>query len=191
MQVDRVLHDVALRLEIGEDVDRRIRDEQSLGIGRHVEHEDMANPPSRAEPTLLGDDLVHQHIGVEAALHQAVRLAVADKAHRGGSGLLLGCDIHDLEAADVEASFWAAARIRVADPIRIGAMMFSLAASMGPASACSSHGQTTAVGTAVILFACAISRSYPSRASVPLWARRYRPRRSYTASLTARLELKA
>ena len=48
MQVDRVLHDVALRLEIGEDVDRGVGDEQNLGIGRHVEYKDVADPPSRA-----------------------------------------------------------------------------------------------------------------------------------------------
>ena len=59
----------------------------------------------RAQPALLGDDLVHEHVGVQAALHQALRLAVADQAHRGGRGFLLGCDIDGRETADVEAGF--------------------------------------------------------------------------------------
>ena len=65
----------------------------------------MTDSPPRAQSTLLGDDLVHQHVGVEAPLHQALRLAVADQAHRGGRGFLLSCDIHSRETADVEAGF--------------------------------------------------------------------------------------
>ena len=45
IEIDGVLDDVPLGIEIGEDVDRRVRDEQGFGIGRHVHDEDMADPP--------------------------------------------------------------------------------------------------------------------------------------------------
>ena len=48
-QVDGVLHDVALGVEIRENVDGRVGDEQRLRIGRHIHDEDMADPPCRAQ----------------------------------------------------------------------------------------------------------------------------------------------
>ena len=51
-QIDRVLDDVALGVEVGEDVDRRVGDEQRLGIGRHVHDEDVADPPRGAQAGL-------------------------------------------------------------------------------------------------------------------------------------------
>ena len=53
-QVDGVLDDVALGIEIGKDVDRRVGDEQRLGIGRHVHDEDVADPPRGAQAGLAG-----------------------------------------------------------------------------------------------------------------------------------------
>ena len=48
-QIDGVLHDVALGIEVGEDVDRRVGDEQRLGVGRHVHDEDVADAPRGAQ----------------------------------------------------------------------------------------------------------------------------------------------
>ena len=52
-QVDGVLDDVALGIEIREDVDRRVGDEQGLGIGRHIHDEDMADAPVGAKARTL------------------------------------------------------------------------------------------------------------------------------------------
>ena len=52
MQVDGVLDDVALGLEVGNDVHGGIGDEQRLGIGRHVHDEDVADPPVGPEAGL-------------------------------------------------------------------------------------------------------------------------------------------
>jgi hypothetical protein len=96
-------HDVALGLEIREDVDGGVGDEQNVGIGGHVEDKDVADAPPGAQPAVLCHDLVHQHVGVQAALHQALRLTVADQAHRGRRRFLLARDVHDRARAQVEA----------------------------------------------------------------------------------------
>jgi hypothetical protein len=48
-QIDDVLDDVALRIEIGINVDGGIGDEERLGIGRHVHDEDVTDPPRDAQ----------------------------------------------------------------------------------------------------------------------------------------------
>ena len=48
-EVDGVLDDVALGVEVGEDIDRGIGDEQRFRIGRHVHDEDVADAPRRAQ----------------------------------------------------------------------------------------------------------------------------------------------
>ena len=48
-QVNGVLDDVALRIEIGEDVDRRVGDQQGLRIGRHIHDEHVADSPRRPQ----------------------------------------------------------------------------------------------------------------------------------------------
>src|SRR5262249_6685429 len=45
MEVDRVLHDVTLGIEIGRNIDGCVGDEQGLRVGRHIHHEDVADPP--------------------------------------------------------------------------------------------------------------------------------------------------
>ena len=103
-QVDRVLDDVALGVEVGEDVDRRVGDEQRLRIGRHIHDEDMADPPRRAQAGLADAvDRPHQLVGVQAALHQQLALALVDQLDgpRGRGFAVRRVD--DLETADVEA----------------------------------------------------------------------------------------
>ena len=51
-QIDGVLHDVALGIEIGKDVDRGVGDEKRLRIGRHVHDEDVTDAPRRAQARL-------------------------------------------------------------------------------------------------------------------------------------------
>ena len=79
IEIDGVLDDVALGVEIGEDVDRRIGDEHGLGIGRHVHDEDMADAPVGAQSADLGGDGAHHLVGVQAALHQDLALALVDQ----------------------------------------------------------------------------------------------------------------
>src|SRR5207247_1660111 len=77
-QVDRVLDDVALGVEVGRDVDRRVGDEERPRVGRHVDHEDVADAPRRAEPGFLGDDRLHQLVRMQAPLHERLVLARPD-----------------------------------------------------------------------------------------------------------------
>ena len=87
-QIDRVLDDVALDVEIRENVDRRIGDEQRLGIGRHVHDEDVADAPRGTQPGRRRCHRSHQFVGVQAALHQQFALGRVDQFDRlGGGGL--------------------------------------------------------------------------------------------------------
>ncbi len=101
-EVDGVLDDVALGVEIGEDVDRRVGDEQRLGMARHVHDEDMADAPLGAQAGRRGRDLPHQFVGVQAALHQELALAVADQLDGlGGRGVAV-LYVHQFVLADIE-----------------------------------------------------------------------------------------
>ena len=104
-EVDGVLDDVALGVEIGKDVDRRVGDEQRLGIGRHVHDEDVADPPRRAQAgRRRTSTCAHQLVGVQAALHQQLALGLADRARRPlPRPPRCARHVDDLEAADIEA----------------------------------------------------------------------------------------
>ena len=84
VEVDGVLDDVALGLQVRGDVHRGIGDEQRLGICRHVHDEDVADAPLGPEPGLPLRDLAEQLVGMEAALHQELGLALADQRDRLG-----------------------------------------------------------------------------------------------------------
>jgi hypothetical protein len=104
-QIDDVLDDVALRIEIGKNVDGGIGDEERLGIGRHIHYEDMADPPRGAQAGLARGHLAHQFVGVQAALHQKLALGFADEfdpLYRGRSAVGY---VDDLEAVDPKAVF--------------------------------------------------------------------------------------
>ncbi len=83
-QVDRVLADVDLVLERRRDVDRRIGDDQHLVIGRHVHDEHVAEAPAGAQAGLARHDRTEQLVGVEAALHQQLGLALPHQFDRPG-----------------------------------------------------------------------------------------------------------
>src|SRR4029453_11518295 len=61
---------VALRIEIGEDVDRRVGDQQGLRIRRHIHNEHVANPPRSPQACRGGGHRAHELVGVKAALHE-------------------------------------------------------------------------------------------------------------------------
>ena len=139
-QVDNVLHDIALGIEIGLNIDCGIGDEESFGICRHVHDEDMADPPGRAQPGLAGGHLAHQLVGVKAPLHQQLALGLVDELHR-----LCGCrlavqGIDDLVAVNVEAVLASHRANFSLGPTRTGVMRPAAAASIGPRSDVSSQG---------------------------------------------------
>ena len=82
VKVDRVLDDVALGIEIGSDIDRRIGDEQRVRMGRHVHDEHMADPPRGAQAGRGGRNRPHQFVGVQAALHQQFALGLVNELNR-------------------------------------------------------------------------------------------------------------
>ena len=133
-QIDRVLNDVALGVEIGKDVDRRVGDEQRLGIGRHVHDEDMTDAPRGAQAGLARRHLAHQLVGVQAALHQQLALAPRGSA-RPPSPPPPRCAAHRRSRSDRYRAVHAraTAAIFAAGPTRIGTMMPASAASIGAA----------------------------------------------------------
>ena len=101
-QLDGVLDDIDFVLERREDVDRRVGDEERLGVGRHVHDEDMADAAFRAQTGVLADDRGHQFVGVETALHQQLRFTEAHQLDRLLSGGVAVRDIDDLISAEIE-----------------------------------------------------------------------------------------
>jgi hypothetical protein len=102
-EVDRVAHDVGLLVQRGEDVDRGVRDEQRLVIGRHVHREDMRKAPFRAQTAGAARHGVQQLIGMQAALHQQFGAARAHGFHGGfGRSMAVSC-IDDRGIAEGQA----------------------------------------------------------------------------------------
>ena len=82
VEIDGVLDDVALAIEVGKDVDRRIGDEHRIGVGGHIHDEDMADAPVGAQPADLCGHGPHDFVGMQAALHQHFALARRGSARR-------------------------------------------------------------------------------------------------------------
>ena len=78
-KIDGVLNDVALGLEIREDVDGGVGDEQYFGVRRDVHDEHVTDPPGRPQPGRAGGHGPHQLVGMQAAFHQELALALADQ----------------------------------------------------------------------------------------------------------------
>ena len=104
IEIDSVLDDIALAVEIREDIDRRVGYEDGLGVGRHVHDKDVADAPVGPQPADLGGDGAHDFVGMQAALHQDLALACVDQLHTPGGGRGLGWRrIDDFVAGDVQA----------------------------------------------------------------------------------------
>src|SRR5262249_41938010 len=89
-------------IEIGKNIDRRIGEEQRLGIARHVHDEDVTDAPFRAQASLARRHLAHQLVRVEAALHQELAFRLLDELHRLRRRRMAMRNVDDLEATDVE-----------------------------------------------------------------------------------------
>jgi hypothetical protein len=131
--------------QVQRDVDRRVGDDQHLVVGRNVHEEDMTEAAARAQACLASDDLPEQLVGVQAALHQQVGLALAKQLHRLGSRVMTVKRDDDPRAREIDAGFFAVSSIFATGPTSIGVMSPSSAASSAPASAVSSQGWATAV----------------------------------------------
>ena len=83
-EVDRVAHDVGLVLQRRRDVDRGIGDDEGPRVGRRLHEEAVAHAPPGAQRAR--HHRTHQLVGVQAALHQRLDLALERKLHgaRGG-----------------------------------------------------------------------------------------------------------
>jgi hypothetical protein len=102
VEVDGVLDDVPFGIEIGKDVDGRVRHEQGVCIGRYVHHEHMADAPIGSQAAHLRRDGAHQLIGVQTALHQHLAFGGVDQLDALGGCFLAMRGIDNLEAGDVE-----------------------------------------------------------------------------------------
>lgn len=76
-EIDRVLRDVGLLFERRTDIDGGVGDEQRLGVSRHVHDEHVAQAPPGAQPRVGAHHLRQQLVGMQAALHQRLRVARA------------------------------------------------------------------------------------------------------------------
>ena len=104
-EIDRVLADVDLVLQRRRDVDRGVGDDEDLVIGRHVHDEHVTEAAAGAEARLPRHDRAEQLVGVQAALHQQLRLAAADQLDRrrrrprGCAAASTICVLPEIEAA--------------------------------------------------------------------------------------------
>ena len=100
-EVDSVLDDVDLVFERRVDVDRGIGDEERPRIVRSVDHEDVAHAPGGMKLFLV-DDRAHEFVGMEAALHQRLDLAIARQRDRLGRRRVAMFRRHEFIAGEVE-----------------------------------------------------------------------------------------
>jgi hypothetical protein len=100
--IDRVLNDIALGVEIGEDIDGGVRDEKGFVVSRHVHDENVADPPRGAQSGSRCGHGPHKLVGVQTALHQQLALPLVDQFDRLCRGFIAMGDIDDLEFSYVE-----------------------------------------------------------------------------------------
>ena len=104
-QVDGVLHDIDLGVEVGRDVDRRVGDQERLGVARYVEHKHMADSAFGAQAALRVDHRAQQFVAVQAAFHQRIDLAGAGQLDRLGRRRIAVRNIDYRNAGQVKATF--------------------------------------------------------------------------------------
>ena len=104
VEIDGVLHDVALGHQVRRDVHGGVGDEQRLGMRRHVHDEDVADAAAGAQPGLALGDRGQQLVGVEAALHEQLGLALAHERDGLLGRRLAVRRVDDLDAGDIDAA---------------------------------------------------------------------------------------
>ena len=147
----------------GRDVDGGVGDDQDLVVGRHVHDEDVADAAARAQAGLARHDRAQQLVGVQAALHQQLGLALRGPAPPPCAAAAaavrrvddLACRRGRCPPACAISSIFA--RRADEDRRRSGPARRPRSA---PASADSSQGYATAVGIGARLLHRSSSRSY-------------------------------
>ena len=159
-EIDGVLADVDLVLQRRRDVDRRVGDDQDLVVGRDVHDEHVADASAGAQPRLLGHDGTQQLVAVQAALHQQLGLALTNQFHRlCRRGMAVRrVDNPESPRGRSRSSSRSPGSCRRPDENRRDEPFSP--ASIAPASAVSSQGWATAVGTGSRLRHLASSASY-------------------------------
>ena len=144
-EVDRVLDDIALSIEIRKNIDRGIGNEQRFAIGGHVHDKDMADPPCGAQSGRSRGNAAHKLIGMQAALHQQLALALTNQFDSLCRCRLAVRHVDNLKTTNVKLVLASYGGDLAAGPTRIGMIMPASAASVTPRSEVSSHGCTTIV----------------------------------------------
>jgi len=98
-----VLGDPALGGEVGGDVDAAIADDEGSGIGRGQQDEDMAHATVGAQAGGTVDNLGHELICVQRALHDRTGLSGPDESDGLGSGGVAVGHINEGDAGEVRA----------------------------------------------------------------------------------------
>ena len=147
-QVDRVLADVDLVLQRRRDVDRRVGDDQHLVIGRHVHDEHVADAAAGAQAGLPAPRPRRAARRCAGCLSSAARPAPGAPAPRPWLPQR-GCGgVDDAGVPEIDpSSSGRPPSILPAGPTRMGVISPFAPASTAPASADSSQGCATAVGT--------------------------------------------
>ena len=100
-KLDGVLNNVNFVFERRVDVDGCISHKQRPRVVGSIDDEDVADPPGGPQLFLV-DDRTHEFIGVEAALHQRVDLAIARQHDCLGRCRMAVLRRHKLVAGEVE-----------------------------------------------------------------------------------------
>ncbi len=77
----------------------RVGDDEDLVIGGNVHDEHVTDAAARAQAGLARDDRAQQLVGVQAALHQELGLALANELHRFGRRAMAVRSVDDLVLA--------------------------------------------------------------------------------------------
>ena len=75
---------------------------KGFGMAGNIHDEDMADPPLRPQSGARCRHFPHEFVGVKAALHQELALALADQLYRAGRRCMAVRGIDDLPPRKVE-----------------------------------------------------------------------------------------
>lgn len=102
-QVNRVLSDLLLVIQRGNDVDRRIGDDDGPVEAGHVQDKSVANASLGTQAGRSSHHCAHQFVGVQASLHQHLDFGFPGQSHRFVGGSMAMRRVHQFEAGDIKA----------------------------------------------------------------------------------------
>jgi hypothetical protein len=102
-EIDRVLKNVDLLGQSGGDVDCGVGNDQWLGMTGNIHYETVAEPAGGAQAAVTFHHFGHEFVGMEAALHQSLGLALAHELDRAFCGSVAVLGRHNREIRDVDS----------------------------------------------------------------------------------------